>query len=312
MSHNERLLGGLWGAVVADALGVPVEFESREALRRDPVVGVRGYGSHNQPPGTWSDDSSLMLCTLEGLLHGFRLPQIGDLFVRWLTESHWTPWGSVFDVGYTTDMAIRRLQGGASPEDAGQRDEWSNGNGSLMRILPVALRFSRSPTDELLGYAHRTSALTHAHPRSQLACGYYCLMTTALLGGSAPNAAYGMANEAARRHYKMGRFSSELPHFERLLSGQIDSLPESSIESSGYVVHTLEASIWCLLNSNSYSDTVLAAVNLGGDTDTTGIVAGGLAGVHCGIGSIPVGWLEQMARRADLSRLFEEFVAALG
>jgi len=151
------MLGGLWGAVVGDALGVPVEFRSREELRQDPVQDMRGYGTYNQPAGTWSDDSSLLLCTAESLLDGFDTRHLASLFVRWLHQAHWTPWEEVFDVGGTTHRAINNLSKGAEPEEAGLTDENSNGNGSLMRILPIALHY----------FSHQLSLLQLNYPSTR-------------------------------------------------------------------------------------------------------------------------------------------------
>ncbi len=155
LSVTERILGGLWGAVVGDALGVPVECQNREQLRQNPVQDMRGYGTYHQPAGTWSNDSSLMLCTVESLEDGFDTGRLGMLFVRWLNQAHWTPWQEVFDVGGTTRQGINRLSQGVEPEQAGLIDENSNGNGSLRRILPVALRYFDLPVEELLDHAHR-------------------------------------------------------------------------------------------------------------------------------------------------------------
>ena len=280
LSVTERVLGGLWGAVVGDALGIPVEFQSREQLRQNPVQDMRGYGTYHQPAGTWSDDSSLMLCTVEGLADGFDTGRLGMLFTRWLNQAHWTPWQEVFDVGGTTLMAINRLSQGVEPEQAGLIDENSNGNGSLMRILPVALRYFDLPVEELLDHAHRASALTHRHVRGQMACGFYCTMVSALLQGADKIEAYLQAIRATKPVYEGPSYSGELPAFSRIFSGDIPSLPESSVRSSGYVIDTLESSIWCLCNTDTYDDVVLRAVNLGEDTDTTAAVAGGLAGVR--------------------------------
>lgn len=311
VSSKERILGGLWGAVVGDALGVPVEFTSRSALKANPVVGMREYGSHRQPKGTWSDDSSLLLCTVESLLRGFDLDDLAQRFVRWCHEGYWTPWGSVFDIGIATSRAISNLAHGVRAEEAGAGDANSNGNGSLMRILPVGIYRAKAPAAQLLESAHRASCLTHRHPRSQMACGLYCLVVASLLEGKNPSEAYQMAIDRALEHYEQAPYSIELPYFKDLLSGQIANLPEDQIRASGYVVDTLTASLWCLLNSKSYRETVLRAVNLGEDTDTVGTVAGGLAGLHFGLRDIPEQWLSQLARRDDIARLFEDFAAAL-
>ncbi|MEO8353877.1 MAG: ADP-ribosylglycohydrolase family protein, partial [Chthoniobacteraceae bacterium] len=170
ISLAQRKLGALWGSLVGDALGVPVEFLSREAVRKNPVHGMRGFGTHNQPPGTWSDDSSLLLCTVESLAHrgGFDATDLGQRFVRWESEGHWTPHGRVFDIGIATSQALSRLAMGTAPEQSGGSDEYSNGNGSLMRIAPIALWFDNLPPNDLAATVHRASALTHRHPRSQM------------------------------------------------------------------------------------------------------------------------------------------------
>jgi ADP-ribosyl-[dinitrogen reductase] hydrolase len=312
ISVSDRLLGGLWGAVVGDALGVPVEFTSREERKRDPVTDIRGYGTHNQPPGTWSDDSSLLLCAVDSLVHHeFDLQDMGQRFVRWYREGCWTPWGKVFDIGGTTRRAIGRLERGIDPEMAGDGDENSNGNGSLMRILPVALRFANLPPEQLLDHVHRVSCLTHRHPRSQIACGFYCLMVTELLKGLTPIEAYQNCVEVGLKAYAKSPYTGEMSPFIKFISGKIHELPESDIRSSGYVVDTLEASVWCLLNSSSYEEAALKAVNLGEDTDTTGCVTGGPAGIVHGVSAIPKEWLGQIARAQDLQWIFDRFVATV-
>ena len=308
---KSRVLGGLWGAVVGDALGVPVEFRSRDRLQADPVTDLREQGTHSQPKGTWSDDSSLMLCTVESLLrHKFDTTDMGQRFVRWSNAELWTPWGSVFDIGFATRSALNRVQEGVPAEQAGGVDESSNGNGSLMRILPVALRFANEPPERLLELAHRASTITHRHPRSQLACGFYCLLAARLLRGDAPEAAHAAAIQITKDFYRQPPFAAEVPHFDKIFSSKLAALPESEISSSGYVVDTLTAAVWCLLTSNGYQQTVLKAVNLGGDTDTTGIVAGGLAGIHGGLGAVPENWRLALARARDLQAVFDPFTAA--
>lgn len=138
--RKDRVLGALWGAVTGDALGVPVEFEERAEVRSHSVLDMRGHGTHDQPPGTWSDDSSLLLCTVDSLSrHEFDTEDLGKRFVSWYHEGLWTPWNRVFDVGVTTSQALARIASGVRAEIAGSDNQYSNGNGSLMRILPVAL-----------------------------------------------------------------------------------------------------------------------------------------------------------------------------
>jgi ADP-ribosyl-[dinitrogen reductase] hydrolase len=293
--------------VIGDALGVPVEFKSRSERKRHPVTGMQGYGTFDLPPGSWSDDSSLMLCTTESLLDGFDGNRMGLLFIRWLKDAYWTPWGHTFDVGSGTHQAIMRMAQGIPPEQSGGISEGDNGNGSLMRILPTGLYFSAPPVEEILGYASRASSLTHRHPRSRMACGFYCLMVSHLLKGMEPARAYGKAIKDISPHWDEEPYSKELSHFTRILSGSIGDLPENEIHSSGYVMHTLEAGIWCLLNTRSYEESVLKAVNLGEDTDTTGIVTGGLAGITYGLKAMPEEWMDTIVRKDDITSLFERF-----
>ncbi|MBS3909079.1 MAG: ADP-ribosylglycohydrolase family protein [Actinobacteria bacterium] len=304
---KDKIRGALFGAIVGDALGVPVEFKSREYLRQNPIVDMVGFGTHDQLPGTWSDDSSLMLCTLEALLNGFKPEHMGALFVRWLAEGYWTPEGKAFGIGRQTQAALSNIMNGTAAGEAGGTDELSNGNGALMRILPVALRYADAPDAELLHYAHLASSITHRHPRSQIACGLYCLMVSTLLKGFAPGEAYDYAIKEAGIHYQSGAYASELPHFERVLGGELARLDEAEIKSGGYVIHTLEAGIWSFLNSNSLEEVVLKAVNLGGDTDTTGIVAGGLAGLYYGFDSIPPQWIAALVKHEEINELIELF-----
>jgi ADP-ribosyl-[dinitrogen reductase] hydrolase len=227
------------------------------------------HGTYNQPKGTWSDDSSMMLCTVDSLLaHPFDAQDMGQRFVRWGDGELWTPWGSVFDIGGATRIALGRIRQGVPAEQAGGMDENSNGNGSLMRILPIALRFAKEPPERLLEFVHRASVITHRHPRSQMACGFYCLLAASLLKGDAPAAAHATAVQIAGEFYRDPLFTAEIPHFEKVFSLKLASLAEREVPSSGYVVDTLTAAVWCLLTSKDYRQTVLKAVNLGGDTDT--------------------------------------------
>ena len=308
-SRGERILGGLWGSLVGDALGVPVEFKDRATVQADPVIDMRGFGTHQQPHGTWSDDSSLLLCSTESLLHReFDTEDMGRRFVLWRRENLWTPHGEVFDIGATTSHALARIAKGVRAEMAGGDDPLSNGNGSLMRILPVSLRFASTPMRQLTDRIHRASAITHRHPRSQMACVFFTLIIRELLNGLSAPEAFANGLSAFRSHYEPEAWwAAEFDYFQLLLAGDLGHQPEREIDSSGYVVHTLAASIWCLLTTSSFQECVLKAVNLGGDTDTTGCVAGGLAGSHYGLAAIPQPWRDVLARRDEIELLFNRF-----
>lgn len=293
-----------FGLAVGDALGVPVEFKSRAAIRPNPVTDMRGFGTHQQPPGTWSDDSSLAFCLAEALTQQFDLNIIAANFKKWLYEDYWTARGDVFDVGISTQQAISNLKAGIRPDLAGGLFEEDNGNGSLMRILPLIFYTRHKPIDERYQLTKAVSSITHGHIRSVIACFYYLEFARGLLNGENKFSVYRNLQTTVPDYLNSLNINpSEIQLFDRLLKNDIQTLPEESIQSSGYVLHTLEASIWCLLTTDTYRDAVLKAVNLGHDTDTTGAVTGGLAGILYGFGSIPVNWVAQLARRKDIEDL---------
>lgn len=300
----KRILGGLYGSLVGDALGVPVEFGSRFARIADPVVGMRGFGTHNQPPGTWSDDGSLLLCSVESFGEsGFDTQDMGDRFVRWFDHAHWSARGNVFDIGNTTAAALHRIAQGTPPEEAGGDGLYDNGNGSLMRILPVAIAGSRLEVESLCDQLGRASSITHAHERSKLACIFFGLFVRGLICGTAPTECLERA-----RHEFLNRFADrDLLAFEAILRQDISKWRVDYVSSGGYVLETLVASIWCLLTTSDFKECVLASVNLGGDTDTTGCVAGGLAGILYGFDDIPEEWIAALPRQSELKDLFAKF-----
>ena len=307
------MLGAIMGLCVGDALGVPVEFVDREALKKDPVVDFRGYGSHHQPIGTWSDDTSLTLCLMDCLKSGFDEEEIMSRFAAWYQKGEFSPRGEVFDVGITTRQSILRYLSGTPAAACGGTSEQENGNGALMRILPLVFylraKFGNefSHCEEAYELIHRTAALTHGHPRSKMACGLYIVIASELMNQQDHKTAVDEGLEKAFTFYeRQPAFVSELNTFNRLRSKDFSKLHEDSIKSGGYVVDTLEASIWCLLNTSSYKACVLKAVNLGFDTDTTGAVAGGLAGLYYGISCIPDHWRCQVVKRGLIEELVKQ------
>jgi len=297
---------GIIGLIVGDALGVPVEFQDRATRNRKPVSDMMAYGTHNQPAGTWSDDSSLALCLTEQLCVGYDLNLIAEAYTKWYNEALWTSYGRVFDIGNTTRTAIASLNNGVSPADSGGRDVASNGNGSLMCILPAVYYPNEYLADKLF-MVHDISSITHAHPRSKIACGLYIIMLSELLSGKDRLAAYHSMVELGYRFYIDNQLYDELPHFNRILDGNISNIDIDEIQSDGYVIHTLEAALWTFLKYDTYKESVLAAINLGGDTDTTGAVIGGLAGVYYGLGSIPSEWIDSLARIDDIMVLCDRY-----
>ncbi|WP_226037543.1 ADP-ribosylglycohydrolase family protein [Aquibacillus saliphilus] len=300
----DDIMGGVIGLAVADALGVPVEFVDRQTLKSNPVIDMRSHGTYNQPAGTWSDDTSMTLCLVESLSEGLDYTDIMNNFNNWFEQGEYSPHGEVFDIGIATRKALKRFSDGTAPLNCGGMSEFDNGNGSLMRILPAAFylqfidRDEKKNDEKAFTIIHNISALTHAHKRSQLACGVYVSIARSIIGSSDLEEAVNHGIDKAIDYYKhQPDYIDELHHFQKLSTKEIGSLLEKQIKSSGYVVDTLEAAIWCLLTTGSYQDCVLKAVNLGEDTDTVAAVAGGLAGLHYGYQSIPKEWVATLVRR---------------
>jgi ADP-ribosylglycohydrolase len=269
-----RLKDAIYGLAVGDALGVPYEFEIRNTFQ---CVDMIGYGTHNQPEGTWSDDTSMTLALCSSLKKQNEKINCEDIrkeFEQWFFNGKYTPFGTVFDCGNTCEIAIRN--------GIGQTHEQSNGNGSLMRILPLA--FIEDISDHEI---EEVSAITHANIISKQACVIYIRIVKDLLNGFS-------LNESIIRNV------TEDSMFNPLL--RINEYSVSDIRSGGYVVDTLIAAVWCLNKTNNYKDCVLMAVNLGNDTDTTAAVAGGLAGILYGYDQIPAEWIKKLKRK----RLIED------
>jgi ADP-ribosyl-[dinitrogen reductase] hydrolase len=285
MNLDDRIEGCFIGLAVGDALGVPVEFSDRESLKQNPVTDMRGFGTWNQPPGTWSDDSSLAFCTAESLTKGYDLNDIGQSFVKWMNEGYWGAHHKVFDIGNATRQAISKLSSGVDSLHSGNTSNDSNGNGSLMRIAPASIYFHQLNDVELRKKMQEISGITHAHSISVSMCYEFSKMVQLIIAGK----------EKLVACEKFGRM--------------YQNMPEENIHSSGYVVHTLEASVWSFINSSSYSEAVLKAVNLGEDTDTTACVTGAVAGLYYGVESIPETWRNAIARRDDIILLAKTFAA---
>ena len=307
---------GVLGVIIGDMLGVPVEFYRREALDKDPVTGLRAGGSHAQPLGAWSDDSALTLCLAESLTQGFKLSVIAQSFVDWKLKQKWTSHGVVFDIGKQTFMALNNLQKILESGDfealkhlGSESGERTNGNGSLMRTLPLYYHIQKEGVEQSFEKIWQVSALTHPHVRSALACTIYLMMLDELIKNETIKEAY------IQTQIRMKAFFTENPvhnteqeTFSRIIEEDISTLTRDEIGSGAYVIDTLEASFWSLLNTNSYAEAVLRAVNLGNDTDTTGAVTGGMAGVFYGIDTAPKEWYEAVVKKGEIEGLCVKMV----
>lgn len=298
----EILRAGIFGHAVGDALGVPVEFSTREDLLQHPVTDLMESVAQDLPKGAWSDDTSMVLCTMASLTErgAIVLEDIMLRFSQWATKGAFTPQGHAFGMGRTTCRAIADYLHG---RHYGCKTEQDCGNGSLMRILPIVLyqhiTGTGSTVEQRIDAVHKVSALTHAHPRAMTACGIYAFVLEALLEGDGFSAVL-RGLERADAFYQG---CPEHDAFSRLFSPDFVRMGPEGIRSSGYVVDTLEAALWCLLTTEDYSGCVLRAVNLGGDTDTVAAVAGGLAGIRYGFDAIPAGWVSALLRHDILDRM---------
>jgi len=304
MMNDLKIKAVMIGHAIGDALGVPVEFCSREDLEENPVTDMQGNGTYPVPKGAWSDDTSMSLCAFDVLKEDvLDYDRIMVNFGRWYYKDEFTPTGEMFDVGNTCSIAIENyFMFKKSYKDCGLNKPSSNGNGSLMRIHPFVLYLADKdmPIEEKIEIIHTASALTHAHERSKIACGIFASIMWELLKDNSKEAIH-RGIEKAKEFYSE---SKEFHFYNRIFDG-IENIKREQIKSSGYVVDTLEAAIWCLLNTNSYEECVLTAVNLDDDTDTIAAVAGGLAGALYGYDRIPEKWKNELLKKEYFDEICE-------
>lgn len=313
---TEQIKAVMIGHAVGDALGVPVEFCSRTELKSNPVRDMGEYGTYSVPKGSWSDDTSMALGALDILKEDeLNFDKIMVNFGRWYYKDEFTPTGKMFDAGGTCVGAINNyFIHKKSYLECGMNGESQNGNGSLMRIHPFVLYLSNKEItiEKKLEIIHTASAITHAHERSEVACGIYAFVLWELLENPCRESIISGLKKADC-YYKDKSCEYEIYKsmlFEKIAGLYCDDksntkVTRDEIKSTGYVVSTLEASIWCLLNTSSYEECVLLAVNLGDDTDTVGAVAGGLAGALYGYDKIPVKWTDALLKRNYIEGMCE-------
>lgn len=309
---DPKIVAGIVGFSVGDAFGVPVEGFTRERLEKIPLSEMIGYCNHRVPVGTWSDDTSMVLATMDSIIekNGIDYNDMMFKFSEWFNNSKYTAIDRVFDAGYIVRTAISNYQNGIDAILCGEKNYDSNGNGSLMRMLPIAyyLYYSNYSEEEEVEIINKISSLTHAHEISCLGCKIFSDFTKQLLGGSDKYQAIDFVkNINYEKYYSFDTVSA----YKRILKHNIATLDKSSIRSSGYVVDSLEASLWSTFNSKSYEESVLLAVNLGGDTDTIGAITGGINGIIYGRESIPDRWLKKMKRLDYIEEFTNKFGCSL-
>jgi ADP-ribosylglycohydrolase len=292
-----RYQGALLGLATGDALGTTLEFRTRGTFM--PIEDMIGGGPFDLHPGEWTDDTSMAMCLAESLVErGFDPDDQMQRYVAWWRKGYWSSNGECFDIGNTISAALRRFERTADPM-AGSSNPQTAGNGSLMRLAPIALRYAADPA-AAVRFAAEMSKTTHAANEAIDACRYLAgLIIGALQGlgkdeiltpGFAPNGIDWSLNPLA-------------PAVSRIAQGSYKSKSAARIRASGYVAHTLEAALWAFASTDDFRTGALAAVNLGEDADTTGAVFGQLAGAYYGVDAIPCAWCDKIARRNDILNL---------
>ena len=308
MNKSNKWLDGIMGVAVGDALGLPVQFMTREEIAIDPVKGMRPCDLFRSPIGTWSDDTAMTLAMLDSIktLGRVDAEDIMRNFVLWLDHSEYTANDQTIDVGNTCFTGIRNYTNGMDIYSCGKTGEHANGNGSLMRTLPVSLYYAEKvhegevSVDEAIKNIHLVSALTHNHIRACMACGLYFFAISAILyedGNLIEILQKGM--DEGFKYYGADKENViELTKYDRLIDlDRFAKVDESEIRSTGYVVDSLEAALWSLITTDSYRDAMIKAANLGDDTDTVAAIAGGLAGLYYRYENIPEEWLSVLRKR---------------
>jgi ADP-ribosylglycohydrolase len=293
---TDAIRAAVYGHLVGDAVGVPYEFTDADPRR---VVELRGYGTHHQPPGTWSDDGALMLALLDSLVSvGFDPEDQGRRALTWADATAYTPDGDgAFDIGGATSGALSRLRHGTPAVDAGGTGDRDQGNGSLMRILPIALVDGGATDAELVERAHLASRVTHGHPNCQVTCALYVLIARALRErpDEDPEAVLAISVDRLLAVYE------ERPDDAKVMRGVLAHRSATKL-GRAWVIDSFWSAWEALASSSSYRQTIERCVRYGHDTDTVAAIAGGLAGLRSGLdesrGEIPGEWLEGLRGKA--------------
>ena len=307
-----KAIDGILGLAIGDAMGVPLEYMDREVLLAKPVTKMLGYGNYEIEKGHWSDDTALSLATMESLTKEGKI-NLNDMmrrFCKWVNDGSYSSTGFAFDIGNTTKIALMKYyHDKVAPLKCGGKSINDNDNGSLSRMFPIAyFAYKKELTNEQIEYLSiTTSSITHANEISTLSCYIYLMYVNYILKGYSKKDSYIMLREIDYSMFK----KETIKKFKRILIQDISKLNIDNIYSSDYVIHTLEASLWIILNTNSYQESIIAAINLGDDTDTTASVTGSIAGLIYGAKTIPEAWLSDLKEKTYLQKLCSKFEASL-
>jgi ADP-ribosyl-[dinitrogen reductase] hydrolase len=297
MDEIERFRGCLLGLAAGDAVGTTVEFSPRGTF--EPVTDMVGGGPFNLRPGEWTDDTSMALCLATSLLECGRFDAHDQMerYCRWATTGYLSSNGRCFDIGGTVSQALDAFQQTGDPF-SGSTDPWSAGNGCIMRLAPVPMFFHRD-FEAAVRYSGESSRTTHGARE--------CVDASRLFGAMIVKAFSGSSKKQVL--FEETGLGPLAPRIADIASGTYREKGKEAIKGSGYVVECLEAALWCFLETDSFQDAVLAAVNLGDDADTTGAVCGQIAGAFYGESLIPLAWRRKLAMGEQIGewaeRLYE-------
>ncbi|MCR4821329.1 MAG: ADP-ribosylglycohydrolase family protein [Treponema sp.] len=323
-SESRALILGL---ATGDALGCPVQFYKREQVKSFKITGMVGHGTYNLEAGAWTDDTSMSLALADSLIQNKEInyEDIMTRFQNWLLKNEYTPFGKAFDMGQTCMQAIIKYKNGIPALDCGGIKFRENGNGSLMRIAPIILYlrknfgkegFSGDDAHIPFSIVENISKLTHGHYISLIACDIYVLLLNEVLNGCNKSNLIKETFPKIREYITYKNMEAtknkDIEHsavyekafrsFNRIFDPNFINLPEEEISSTGYVLDSLEAALWCFFNTDSYRDCLIKVINLGGDTDSIGAIAGALSALY---------YLKNPSQSEDKSYIPEEWISFL-
>lgn len=323
----DRLKGSIYGFIIGDALGVPVEFFKKEFLDSHPVVDMLSSAYRNTSVGYWSDDTAMTLCTMESIseLNMISYRDIMDKFKLWVEKGYMTSGDVCFGIGQRTIKALnlynKELKNPNYSKDqdddswitkigelsVGENEKNFSGNGSLMRMLPVVLflKYSDKNIKQKIDVISKMSSLTHSSVDCIMACAYYMILIENILNGKDKKESIELTNTLFKEEYS----DENNIKFEEIINMKNFTNDIDNLKTTGYVVDTLATSLWCFYNCDDYKNTVLTAVNLGGDTDTIAAIAGSLSGLYYGYGSIPSDWISKLMKKEMIEDKINNFLS---
>jgi ADP-ribosylglycohydrolase len=309
MIEKNRQRGMLLGLAVGDALGAAVEFQPPGTF--PPVTGYRAGGPHGLEPGEWTDDTSMALALGDSIADvGWDIDDQAQRYVQWWRSGKYSVNGRVFDIGVTTSASLSRYLSTGDARTSGDRSIWASGNGSIMRLAPVPIRYAYmfpKGLGDLVERAVESSLPTHGGPQCLSACVYFGLVLCGLVHGLPREEVLQADWEPLQRAREIMALH---PEIAAVSQGSFRTKPPSAIRGSGYVVQSLEAALWAFHDAADFRQAVLRAVNLGDDADTTGAVCGQLAGAYWGESGIPAEWRSGLAGKDLIEPVLQGLVGS--